>query len=419
MTDHLASNDDSTDDPNDDSGNEPTASDVPRPLNGIRVVELAQWIAGPSAAGLMADWGADVVKVEAPTGDPQRNIFKSLGIEKEIPNATFAQDNRGKRSVVLDLAADDARTTFDRLLAGADVFVTNVRPDALERLDLAPAEVLKRHPKLIVASQTGYGSVGPERNTAGYDIGAFVARSGMARVNRPKDESPIFLRGGIGDHTTGITTCAGVLAALVERSTTGRGRLVETSLFQAGLYTMSADLGTQMTLGRLGSMRPREESQTPMVNCYQAADERWFYLIGVEAARHWPNLCRAIEREQLADDERFNSAAKIATNRVELIALLDEVFAAKPLDHWADRFGEADVWWAPCQTAAEVAVDPQALALDSFHDTIDGDQTMTTVASPVRFDGMALPPSGPVPALGQHTEAVLAELDDLDPDRRG
>lgn len=388
-----------------------TDESVPRPLEGIRVIELAQWIAGPSSAGLMADWGADVIKVEAPSGDPQRNIFKSLGIDKEMPNPTFAQDNRGKRSVVLDLGDEQDRAAFERLLDGADVFITNVRPAALGRLDLDPAEVLKRHPKLVVAAQTGYGSVGPERETAGYDIGAYVARTGMARINRPKDESPINLRSGIGDHTTGIATCAGVLAALVERGRTGNGRLVETSLFQTGLYTMSMDLSTQLTLGRLGSMRPRENHQTPMVNSYRAGDDRWFYLIGVEAARHFPSVCRAIGRDELVGDERFDSAAKIATNRVELIALLDDAFASQPLEYWQDQFAEHDVWWAPCQTAAEVAVDPQALALESFQQTHDGEQTVTTVASPVRFDGVTIPPSGPVPGLGQHTESVLSELD--------
>ncbi len=385
---------------------------IPRPLEGVRVIELAQWVAGPSTAGLMADWGADVVKVEAPTGDPQRNIFKSLGIDKEMPNASFAQDNRGKRSVVLDLGSEDDRATFERLLDGADVFITNVRPAALGRLGLAPADIVERHPTLVVAAQTGYGSVGPEKETAGYDIGAYVARTGMARINRPKDESPINLRSGIGDHTTGITTCADVLAALVERGRTGQGRLVETSLFQTGLYTMSMDLSTQLTLGRLGSMRPRENYQTPMVNSYRAGDDRWFYLIGVEAARHFPGVCKAIGRDELAEDERFDSAAKIAGNRVELIALLDEAFASRPLEYWQERFAEHDVWWAPCQTAAEVVVDPQALALESFQETIEGEMTMTTVASPVRFDGVTVPPSGPVPVLGEHTDAVLAELDE-------
>ncbi len=387
-------------------------AETPRPLAGVRIIELAQWIAGPSATGLMADWGADVVKVEAPTGDPQRSIFASLGIDKKIPNATFAQDNRGKRSVMLDLTDAEARETLEQLLAGADVFVTNLRPEPLARLGLDPAEVLERHPTLVVAAQTGYGSVGPERNTAGYDIGAYVARTGMARINRPPAESPINLRSGIGDHTTGIATCAGILAALVERSTTGRGRLVETSLFQTGLYTMSMDLSTQLTIGRLGSMKPREEYHTPLVNSYRAADDKWFYLIGVEASRHFPGVCKAIEREDLSADERFDSAAKIAKNRVELIAVLDEAFATEELTYWADRFAEFDVWWAPCQTAAEVAEDPQALALDSFQETIDGDQVMTTVASPVRFDGMTIPPSGPVPAIGEHTAEVLAELDD-------
>ena len=390
------------------------ATDAPRPLEGIRVVELAQWVAGPSTAGIMADWGADVVKVEAPTGDPQRNIFGALGIDKEMPNPAFAQDNRGKRSIVLDLATDDGRAAFERLLATADVFLTNLRPEPLDRLGLDPTEVGRRHRRLIVAAQTGYGSVGPERDTPGYDIGAFVARTGMARTNRPKDEPPINLRSGIGDHTTGIATCAGILAALVERGRTGEGRLVETSLYQTGLYTMSMDLSTQLTLGRLGSMKPREQFPTPLVNSYRAGDDRWFYLIGVEAVRHFPGLCRAVDRPELIGDERFDSAAKIAKNRVELIAVLDEAFASQDLDHWADRFDEHDVWWAPCQTAAEVAVDPQALALDSFLATVDGDQTLTTVASPVRFDGHTPHPTGPVPALGEHTDSVLAELDGLE-----
>ncbi|MEM7326029.1 MAG: CoA transferase [Actinomycetota bacterium] len=385
---------------------------IPRPLEGIRVIELAQWVAGPSTAGMMADWGADVVKVEPPTGDPQRNIFSSLGVENEIPNPTFAQDNRGKRSIVLDLRDDTGRETLERLLAGADVFITNLRPGALDRIGLTPAEVVERHPSLVVAAQSGYGSVGPEKDTAGYDIGAFVARTGMARINRPKDEAPVNLRSGIGDHTTGLATCAGVLAALVERGRTGRGRLVETSLYQTGLYTMSMDLSTQLTIGRLGSMRPREDYKTPMVNSYRAGDDRWFYLIGVEASRHFPNVCKAIERDELADDDRFDNAVKISRNRVELIALLDEAFGSKPLDYWADRFAEHDVWWAPCQTAAEVTTDPQALALESFQETVEGDVTMQTIASPVRFDGMTIPPSGPVPAVGEHTEAVLAELDD-------
>jgi crotonobetainyl-CoA:carnitine CoA-transferase CaiB-like acyl-CoA transferase len=232
----------------------------------------------------------------------------------------------------------------------------------------------------------------------------------MTRLSRPNAEPPGSLRPGQGDHTTGITTCAAVLAALVERGRTGQGRLVETSLFQTGLYTLSMDLSTQATLGRLSSMKPREDHRAPMTNCYQAGDGRWFYLIGVEASRHFPALCRAIDRPDLAADERFESGAAIARHNKELIVLLDEIFATHDLDHWAARFDEHDVWYAPCQTPAEVVADPQAEALSVFQPTIDGDTTITTVASPVRFDGHTLPPSGPVPALGHHTDEVLAEL---------
>lgn len=383
------------------------------PLDGIRVIELAIWVAGPATCGLMADWGADVIKVEAATGDPQRSMFAAVGIEKDLPNPAFAQDNRGKRSVVLDLRSDVGRAHFETLLAGADVFVTNLRLAALERLDLAPAAVAARHPSLIVASQTGYGPVGPDRDIPGYDIGAFVSRSGIARTNSPEVEPPLNLRSAIGDHTTGMATAMGVLAKLVERGRTGRGGVVETSLFQTGMYTASWDLSTQLTFGKLSRMRSRDRSQAPLVNSYRSGDERWFYLIGLEAARHFPGLCAAIERPDLLADPRFERASGIMEHSPALIAELDAVFATRPLDQWAERFDEHDVWWAPCQTMAEVANDPQAKALEVFLDT-DGPgghpEQMRTVASPVRFDGRVPQPAGPVPGLGQHTENVISEL---------
>lgn len=382
-----------------------------RPLDGLNVVELAQWVAGPSAAGLMADWGANVIKVEPPAGDPQRRIYAALGVDKKLPNPAFAQDNRGKRSIVLNLSDPAAKSIFHDLLAQADIFITNLRPNALDRLGLNPSELARKYPRLIVGAQSGYGSVGPERDTPGYDIGAFVARTGIAATNRPDEDPPINLRSGIGDHATGVTTCAGLLAALYERTVTGKGKVIETSLFQTGLYVESMDLGTHLTIGRLGRMRHRSQSRTPLANSYQANDGKWFYLIGIEAERHFPGVCAVIEQPDLAQDERFASAVLIRKNREDLIAILDDAFGAKPLSHWANAFDEHDVWWAPCQTIAEVAVDPQALALDSYLATDDGDQQLTTVASPVRFDGQTMPPAGPVPALGQHTDEILGELE--------
>lgn len=390
-----------------------------RPLDGIRVIELAQWVAAPAAAGTMGDWGADVIKVEAASGDPQRSMFAAVGIESAIPNPSFAQDNRGKRSVVLDLRSPEGRSAFESLLGTADVFVTNLRADALDRLDLGPTDVANRHPKLIVASLTGYGPVGPARDVPGYDIGAFISRTGLAETNSPIGAPPVNLRGAVGDHMTGITTVSAIMAALFQRERTGRGMVVETSLFQTGMYGVSWDLSTQATLGRLSQMQPRETYNQPLVNSYQTSDERWFYLIGLELMRHLPGVCRAIGRPEVADDERFATASAVRANKVDLIQILDEAFNAQPLAHWVERFDAEKVWWAPCQTMAEVTQDPQAVALGTFIETEDASYTgdlpdgpIRTVATPARFDGEVFQPRRPVPALGQHTAEVLAELRD-------
>ena len=397
----------------------PTQDTDRRPLDGIRVIELAQWVAAPAAAGTLADWGADVVKVEAPTGDPQRSMFAAVGIDKAIPNPSFAQDNRGKRSVVLDLRSDDGRAAFEALLATADVFVTNIRADALKRLDLAPADVGHRHPRLIVASLTGYGPVGPARDVPGYDIGAFVSRTGLARTNAPEDAPPVNLKSAIGDHMTGITTVSAIMAGLFQRERTGKGMVVETSLFQTGVYGVSWDLSTQATFGRLSRMKPRESYDQPLVNSYQAGDGRWFYLIGLEMMRHFPGVCRSIGQPELCDDERFTSGSSVRENRAALISILDAAFASEPLEHWSARFDDEDVWWAPCQTMAEVVEDPQTKALGALIDTEDNSFTgdlpngpIRTVATPVRFDNEVFHPRRPVPALGEHTEEVLSELQD-------
>ncbi len=389
-----------------------------RPLDGIRVIELAQWVAAPAAAGTLADWGADVIKVEAPAGDPQRSMFAAVGIDKQIPNPSFAQDNRGKRSMVLDLRSDDDRATFESLLSSADVFVTNIRADALERLDLAPADVGKRHPRLIVASLTGYGPVGPARDVPGYDIGAFVARTGLARTNAPEAMPPVNLKGAIGDHMTGITTVSAIMAGLFQRERSGRGMVVETSLFQTGMYSVSWDLSTQATFGRLSRMKPRESYDQPLVNSYRAGDGRWFYLIGLEMMRHFPGVCRAIGQPDLPKDERFSSGGAMREHREALIEILDDAFGGQPLAHWAERFDAEDVWWAPCQTMAEVVEDPQAQALGTFVETEDNSFTgdlpngpIRTVATPARFNGEVFQPRRPVPALGEHTAEVLAELE--------
>lgn len=376
------------------------------PLVGYRVVELGVWVAGPAAGGILCDWGAEVIKVEPPAGDPMRSVFALAAGASEPRNPPFDLDNRGKRSVVLDLRAPEEMRVFERLLATADVFVTNLRVDALERLGLGHAEVLARHPRLVYASVTGFGLGGADRDRAGYDIGAFYARSGFAWSMTVDGAAPPALRSGKGDHVTGLAAASAVLAALLRRERTGRGGLVETSLLRAGMYTMGWELGIEMRFGK--SLRPqdRTENATPLVNCYRTADDRWFWLIGLEADRHLPGVLRAIGRPELADDERFGTARDRRLNAVALIKELDDAFASRTRDEWAAIFAEHDVWWAPVQSLAEVAADPQARAAGAIVTMANGEDA---VAPPAGF-GERDVVARPVPELGADTEAVLREL---------
>ena len=380
-------------------------------LNGLKVVEMTVWVAGPSAGGIMADWGADVVKVEPPVGDPQRNLFKAIGYKEDMPNPAFALDNRGKRSVVLDLRSDEGKAAMEKLLEGADIFLSNMRPSALERLNLHPSQVHERFPKLIVATVSGYGLDGPEAGRPGYDIGAFWARGGIARHLVPRDAAPVGVRAGLGDHVTGISTVSGILGAVFERGRTGKGRIVETSLLRAGAYTIGGDIGIQLQFGRIESTKARDKNPLALVNCYEAGDGKWFWLIGLEAERHFPGVLRALGREELAEDERFKDAKSRKRHSEDLVAEFDRGFKTQPREYWAKRFDAEDVWWAPAQSLAEVVEDEQLHAAGGFIEIPAGEveEKMTAVASPVTFRGDPLTHTGPIPALGEHTVEVLSE----------
>ena len=379
-------------------------------LADLRVVELGVWVAAPSAAALLADWGAEVIKVEARTGDPMRNVFGSIGITGDLPNPAFALDNRGKRSVVLDLHEPTDRQHLEDLLATADVFISNLRPDALDGLGLEPHATVERHPRLVYCSISGYGLRGEERNRPTYDLGAFWARSGLAVQMADGDGVPLTARGGIGDHITGLAALAGVLAAVLEQRRTGTGRVVEVSLLRTGAYVLGWDLGLQMALGKVAGAEPRHRNQSPLMNPYRAADGRWFFFTGLEAERHIGPVCRALGRPDLLDDERFASASAMRRHRTEVIALLDEVIAERPLAEWSERFDCEGVWWARAQSPAEVVADPQLRANDGFV-TVEGG-ALESVNGPVSFSDVAPGQEVSVPLLGQHTAEVLSQLGD-------
>jgi crotonobetainyl-CoA:carnitine CoA-transferase CaiB-like acyl-CoA transferase len=233
----------------------------------------------------------------------------------------------------------------------------------------------------------------------------------MAAAHVPPGTLPPALRSAVGDHTTGITTVAGIMAALYERERTGKGRLVATSLLRTGIYCMGWDIGIYLRFGRIQSTRRRERHPAALLNCYRAGDGAAFWLIGLEQDRHWPGLLAAIERPDLADDPRFVTAKTRAKACEELVATLDEVFASRTRDEWTAAFDAHDVWWAPVNTIADVVSDPQAIAAGAFVDmpVDEGEDPYWAVASPVDFDGHGHEP-GRVPEAGEHTAEVLAEL---------
>jgi crotonobetainyl-CoA:carnitine CoA-transferase CaiB-like acyl-CoA transferase len=379
------------------------------PLDGVRVIELGVWVAGPAAGGILADWGADVVKIEPPAGDPARSFARMLG--GDVPfNPPFEMDNRSKRSIVIDFAAPGGLDLAHELLAGADAFVTNIRLDALERLRLDPQALRERYPRLVYGIITGYGTAGPDRDRAAYDIGAFWARSGVVGLLTRRGTVPPFQRGGMGDHGAGVTLAGGISAALLARERTGEGQLVATSLLRHGMYTISFDLNLALRFGVPLGVAEREQMTNPVINCYRDRDGRWFWLIGLEGQRHWPDVCRALDRADWIDDERFGTADGRKEHIGELIGAMDAIFATRTRDEWAGIFDREDVWWAPVQTTDEVLADEQAWAGGGFVEVPDGDSTVTMINSPVDFAGTPASPRAMPPELGQHTDEILAEL---------
>ncbi len=380
------------------------------PLEGIRVVDLGFWVAGPAAAGIMADWGAEVVKIEPPTGDPFRGVYMLAG-GVEVPiNPAFELDNRGKRSIALNLLSDAGRAVAEQLVARADVLVTNLRFSALERVGLDYERVRAINPRLVYCSVSGYGPHGPERDRPAYDIGAFWGRAGIALSLAPKGSDPPQQRGGMGDHTTAIAAAGAACAALVARQRTGEGQFVTTSLLRTGVYVLGWDINTRLRFGRVESPYTRQQVPNPLVNCYRSQDDRWFWLLGLQGDRHWPDLIRAIERPELLADARFADIRVRREHNTACVEILDAVFAAQPMEHWAAALDRAGMWWAPVQTVGALIDDPQARAAGAFVSTPLAEGAADMVATPADFAGTPWRPGGMAPEFAQHTEDILLEL---------
>ncbi len=379
-------------------------------LEGVKVVEYATYIAAPGAGAIMADWGASVIKVEPPAGDPMRFFFDTTGTESAL-NPVFELDNRGKRGVVLDTTKEDGRQALLKLADGADVFLTNVRPGALARAGLDYEALSARNPRLIYTSVTGYGLQGPDADRAGFDSAVFWSRSGVQAAFTPKDVEPFPLRTAFGDHVTSIAAAAGTLAALYERTISGKGRLVEASLLRSANYALGSDLAIQHHFGKLASTRARHAQVSPLTNFFKTKDGRWFGIVTRQGNADWPRICAAIGQPDLEKDERFAGGGLRRKNAAALVTILDEAFAAMTLDEAVGALMTQDVVVSPVQTPAEAISDPQLLAAGGVVNVpLPDGGSFKGPATPIRFPGADDGPKGPTPRQGEHTRAVLRDI---------
>jgi formyl-CoA transferase len=379
------------------------------PLAGVRVLEVANWLAAPAGCALLADFGAEVIKVEPPGGDALRG-YSPQAVGYDVPfNFVFELPNRGKKGMTLNLEPPQARGVLYRLVEGADVFVTNLLPRRRERYGLTYEDLARHRPDLVFVSVTGYGSWGPDRDRPGYDYAAFWARSGiMGLLGEPGDPPPP-QRPAMGDHTVALLVAGSVAMALLDRQRTGEGQEVDVSLHNTGLWVLGADV--QGALAGADPPKPsRRAVPNPIWNSYRTKDDRWIQLVMLVADMYWPGFCRAVGREDLEKDPRFDSLGSRYQNREELIALLDDVFAERTLEEWTGPLDEQGCIWAPAQTVREVVDDPQTRARGAFrkieHPTAG---EIELVDTPVKFSKARVEARGPAPELGQHTEEVLLE----------
>ena len=381
-------------------------------FEGIRVVELAQWVFVPVAGALFADWGADVIRIEHPDGDPYRALATlGIGADSGGVNLNVALANRGKRSLAIDIKTPEGVAILHKLLASADVLLTSLRPDALSRLGLGAEQVRQRYPKLVYARGHGYGVRGPDANMAGYDASAFFARGGVSDALTPPDRDyPISQRGAMGDRNGGMALAFGIASALLKRERSGKGSVVDVSLLATAMWTLSSDLLTALKGQPIPRPGSRYDSPNPLTGTYKTADGRFIQLMFLQPDRYWPEFCQAFDRLDLMDDERFKDLKSRRANSQACVEELDVEFAKYSFQECQSRLRKIDVPWSPVQRIDELLDDPQVIENNYIGEVnLDDEIQYRLPTVPVQFDEQP-PKLERAPELGEHTEAILLEL---------
>jgi crotonobetainyl-CoA:carnitine CoA-transferase CaiB-like acyl-CoA transferase len=387
-------------------------------MEGIRVLEVAQFTFTPSAGAVLADWGAEVIKVEhAEAGDAQRGLkFGTGGAGADSFQPLMEHANRGKRSIGLALESDDARQILYDLARSADVFVTNFLPDARRRLQIDVDDLRRANPRIIYVRGSAHGQRGPDAERGGFDGSTFWCRSGSAMATTPPDAPRLMAMpsGGYGDSLGGMTIAGGIAAALLARERTGEPSIVDVSLLGVGTWAMALSIDISLLLGQAIPVAPLDAPPwlafNPTIGTYRTADGRWISLTMLQPGRYWADLCRHIDREDLASDERFDSGEKLIHNAAEAGAMIAEAIASRPYHEWLERLATLEGQWAPAQDALEAANDPQVRANGYLAKVTDAEgNERELVTSPVQFDESP-PMLVRAPQFAEHTDEILREI---------
>ncbi|MEB4212141.1 CaiB/BaiF CoA-transferase family protein [Mycobacterium sp. 94-17] len=386
------------------------------PMAGVRVLEVAQWTFVPAAGAVLADWGADVLKVEHPrTGDSQRGLRQLGNIRVEgARNPVMEHANRGKRSIALDISTPDGHELLMDIARTSDVFLTNFLPDARTRLKIDVEDVRAVNPRIIYARGSAYGPLGDDGGRGGYDMTGFWSRAAGAASTTPNDLKGVVAQPGpaYGDSIGGMTIAGGIAAALFERERTGVARLVDISLLGVGVWAMGVAVNAALVSGQPWVANPAGANvapHNPLTGFYRTSDNRFLGLSMLQAFRYFADFCTRVGVPELATDDRFASHQLLAENAEAAATALRSAIAAQPLEHWRKVLADFDGQWAPVLNTVEVAADPQVRANGGIVAIEGHGESFDLVASPVLFDETPLR-LGPAPEFAEHTETVILEL---------
>jgi crotonobetainyl-CoA:carnitine CoA-transferase CaiB-like acyl-CoA transferase len=378
-------------------------------FSGLKVVDFASFIAGPSAAVILSDFGADVIKVESPAGDLWR-------IGHKIPPQPQAKDaypwhlaNRNKRGIALDLKSPSAQRVLEKLVKWADVFIVNTPHPARKKLKLEYDDVAQWNPRLIYADVTGFGENGPDSALPGFDITSYWARSGLLSMTRDADAPPTWPVAGSGDNATAVGLFSAIVTALYRRERTGNGSYVTTSLLAEGVWSASVSIQAALCEAKFFAPHDRKNPANAALNVYRASDGTWFVLL--VTPDKLASVAKALGRPDLLTDPRFSDPEKLAENMSALTKILDDLFCSKPMSHWREVFDGVHVTFGAVRGPEEVINDPQ-LRANNIVVPLEGagGKLTSTISSPINVHGVAKIPAKRAPALGEHNEAVLKEL---------